>query len=205
MTMTLFLFGCAWAAAAEVDSQANLTSEERSWLTNNPEKPALQNNVESPPSEFSAAPGTFIGMGAEVAAQAEHEPGVGFVKRPSDDWNAYLAALFMMLLLAGLLGVSVVLKRRLNQKVADLRESEDKFRTLFQKHAAVKLLIDPDTGGIIDANEMAEKFYGWSVEQLRRMRIQDINTLPPEQVKAEMAKAQGQQRFCFQFRHRRAD
>lgn len=70
-----------------------------------------------------------------------------------------------------------------------LHKSETKFRELFHKHAAVKLLIDPDNGNIVEANEAAEKFYGWSGENLRQMRIQDINTLPPEQVKAEMEKA----------------
>ena len=39
-----------------------------------------------------------------------------------------------------------------------LRESEEKFRTLFQNHAAVKLIIDPDSGNIIDANEAAVAF-----------------------------------------------
>ncbi len=86
-----------------------------------------------------------------------------------------------------------------------LRESETLFRSLFEYHAAVKLIIDPDTGSIVDANEAAERFYGWSRDQLKRMRIQDINTLTPEEVKAEMEKARIQERIRFEFRHRRAD
>jgi PAS domain S-box-containing protein len=86
-----------------------------------------------------------------------------------------------------------------------LRDSEKMFRDLFHQHAAVKLLIDPDTGNIVEANEAAEKFYGWSREQLRRMRIQDINTLSPEQVKAEKEKAKNLQRIHFEFRHRLAN
>ena len=86
-----------------------------------------------------------------------------------------------------------------------LRESETKFRDLFYKHAAVKLIVNPDTGNILDVNEAAEKFYGWSEEQLRRMRIQDINTLSPEQIKAEMEKALSEHRINFEFRHRIAD
>lgn len=87
----------------------------------------------------------------------------------------------------------------------ELRESEAFFRTLFENHAAVKLLIDPDTGAIVDANHAAEAFYGWTREQLRTMYIQQINTLPPEAVKAEMEKARRAQRVYFEFRHRRAD
>ncbi|MBN1379142.1 MAG: transporter substrate-binding domain-containing protein [Gammaproteobacteria bacterium] len=86
-----------------------------------------------------------------------------------------------------------------------LGESEQKFRELFHQHAAVKLLIDPDDGSIVEANKAAEEFYGWSGEQLRRMRIQDINILTPEQVKTEMAKAANLRRIYFEFRHRLAN
>ncbi|MBN1570175.1 MAG: PAS domain S-box protein [Acidobacteria bacterium] len=86
-----------------------------------------------------------------------------------------------------------------------LRESEEKFRNLFYKHAAVKLLINPDNGRIVEANEAAEKFYGWSGEQLHQMQIQDINMLPPEQVDMEMKKARNLERTHFIFRHRLAD
>jgi len=375
---------------AEADSRVNLTSEERAWLANNPEKLNLLFNIEFPPIEFSSESGTFTGMGADIITQVEKLLNVTFIKKPSDDWNAHLralktgecaiaptivrtpereeyaifttpyatvpvviittnatpgrltldnfsrrrlgvvsgyatekylrdqallshfevvpeknvleglqsvsfgqidafvenlavaayyinkegipnlrvagttdfsfawsigvsrkypllyssiqkaldgipendlesirkkwisleseywidpetlqwlklAALFLALLLLGLAVSTFLLKRRLNQRVAELRKSEDKFRKLFQKHAAVKLLIDPEDGGIIDANEAAEKFYGWSKEQLKRMRIQDINTLSPDQVKVEMEKARNQQRIYFEFRHRLAD
>jgi len=86
-----------------------------------------------------------------------------------------------------------------------LQQSEIKFRDLFHKHAAVKLLIDPDTGNIIEANDAAARFYGYSIEQLRRMRIQDINMLPSEQVKAKMENVGDHQRFHFEFRHCLAD
>ena len=39
---------------------------------------------------------------------------------------------------------------------------EHLFRSLFDHHAAVNLLIDPRTGRIIDANEAAARFYGCS-------------------------------------------
>jgi len=86
-----------------------------------------------------------------------------------------------------------------------LRESEERFRILFENHAAMKLLIDPADGHIVDANEAAARFYGWTRDQLRRMRIQDINTLSPDEVVREMQKAREQRRIYFDFRHRRAD
>ncbi len=86
-----------------------------------------------------------------------------------------------------------------------LRESEERFRKLFQKHSAVNLIIDPDTGNIIDANEAALKFYGWSIEELRRMSIQQINLLPPEAVITKMQEAASIGSARFEFQHQRAD
>ena len=69
---------------------------------------------------------------------------------------------------------------------------------------AVKLLIDPGSGDLIDANPAAEHFYGYAVDDLKRMKISDINILPPKQIFAEMAKAKTMHRQQFFFRHRLA-
>ncbi|GIK64912.1 MAG: hypothetical protein BroJett018_27060 [Chloroflexota bacterium] len=86
-----------------------------------------------------------------------------------------------------------------------LRESETRFRHMFERHQAIKLLIDPTTGHIVDANPAAAKFYGWDIPTLRKMLIQDINTLPEEEVRAEMQRAASEQRDFFSFKHRLAD
>lgn len=93
----------------------------------------------------------------------------------------------------------------LEERTRQLQQSEQLFRELFEKHTAVKLLIDPDSGQILDANLEAVNYYGWSKEHLKRMRIQDINILPPEEVQQEMQEAKNQKRIHFEFRHRRAD
>ena len=67
----------------------------------------------------------------------------------------------------------------LQRAVEALQTSEELFRNVFEHHNAVKLLLDPATGCILDANEAAVAFYGWPKEQLLRMRITDINTLSP--------------------------
>jgi PAS domain S-box-containing protein/putative nucleotidyltransferase with HDIG domain len=86
-----------------------------------------------------------------------------------------------------------------------LRESEALFRKLFDEHAAVKLIIDPDTGSLIDANEAASQYYGWPRERLKAMKITEINTLTPEEIKNEMETARAKKRIHFEFRHRLAD
>ncbi|MEI7824558.1 MAG: PAS domain S-box protein [Chlorobiaceae bacterium] len=86
-----------------------------------------------------------------------------------------------------------------------LNESEAKFRKLFESHSAVMLVIDPDTGNIIDANQAAASFYGWSVEELQQMSISQINLLSPEMVMQEMEKSRLLKQNRFVFRHRRSD
>ena len=86
-----------------------------------------------------------------------------------------------------------------------LRASEERFRRLFYGHAACMLILDPGTGRITDANDAAARFYGWSIDQLRTMRIQQINTLPPEAVEREMSAAASSSKASFEFQHRLAD
>lgn len=85
-----------------------------------------------------------------------------------------------------------------------LRESEERHRAMFEHNRAIKLLIDPATGTIIDANLAASEFYGYPLDTLRRMKITDLNVLSPEEVQAEMQRARTEQRLYFLFRHRLA-
>ncbi len=87
----------------------------------------------------------------------------------------------------------------------DLSFSELRFRQMFHGHSAVMLVIDLATGGIVDANEAAAHFYGWSVSELKEMNIQQINDLPPEIVRDRMLAAAHSASARFEFRHRLAD
>ncbi|MGE5503180.1 MAG: PAS domain S-box protein [Actinomycetota bacterium] len=86
-----------------------------------------------------------------------------------------------------------------------LVERENLFRQMFEAGAAIKLLIDPADGIVVDANPAAAHFYGYGLDTLRGMRMAEINTLPPDQQQTNMAAAVTNQRGYFQFRHRLAD
>jgi PAS domain S-box-containing protein len=88
--------------------------------------------------------------------------------------------------------------------VERLRESEARFRAMFESHGAAMMLLDPDSGQIVDANEAAARFYGYTSEQLRSMRIDQINQLTPDQVVAERRKAVQGTKNMFIFPHRLA-
>ena len=86
-----------------------------------------------------------------------------------------------------------------------LQESEKSFRVMFEKHSAVKLVIEPGSGKIINANQAAADFYGWSLDELRGMNIQQITQLTPEELKSNLEKAKTSKQNEFQVRHKRAD
>ena len=82
-----------------------------------------------------------------------------------------------------------------------LKESEERYRSLFKNNHSVMLLVDPESADIVDANPAAVSFYGWSFEALTGKKITDINTLSDEQVFQEMGKAKAEQRQVFYFQH----
>jgi two-component system, cell cycle sensor histidine kinase and response regulator CckA len=96
-------------------------------------------------------------------------------------------------------------QERTTHFVAALRQSEEDYRKLFEEHAAVKLIIAPGTGAIVDANRAAADYYGWSREELRRMNIEQINTLSLAEIAKEIERVRAGQQIHFEFKHRRAD
>ncbi|MGD9877851.1 diguanylate cyclase [Desulfococcus sp.] len=74
-----------------------------------------------------------------------------------------------------------------------------------QNHTIMALLIDPESGAIVDANRKAVVFYGYPLDRMRGMRIQEINILDPRDVEAEYKRAEKEDRNYFIFPHRLAD
>jgi diguanylate cyclase (GGDEF)-like protein/PAS domain S-box-containing protein len=78
------------------------------------------------------------------------------------------------------------------------------FQRLFRKHSSIMLLIDPESGAIIDANRAAARFYGYTEDTLRAMKLSDINVLAKDEIYSEMQLALNERRNYFIFRHRLA-
>lgn len=109
-----------------------------------------------------------------------------------------------------------ILFNKLNQNVIELNkvidektkttlalaESEERFHSMFEKHHAVMLLIEVDSGRIIDANNSAVNYYGYTLEEIKSMKIDQINILGPEKVAEERKKAASESRTYFNFPHR---
>ncbi len=107
----------------------------------------------------------------------------------------------------GILVCRIVLNDISERKEAEkrLQESEARFRKLFECHSAVKLVLETETGNILDANDAAVRFYGWSVVELKHMHLQQIISQPTEEVQAYKSKSIAAEHTVGEFRHRRAD
>ncbi len=128
--------------------------------------------------------------------------GVYEVKKPTlRDMLPYLTAILILFLLAyGYLLRKRLIERRQSEKA--LRESEERFKNMFRSHSAVMLLIEPESGALVDANLAAEDFYGYTRETLLKMKISDLNTLSPETIAIERQKVLADEKRVLIFPHR---
>jgi len=85
-----------------------------------------------------------------------------------------------------------------------LQESEVRYSALFANSCMPMMILDPATGNIVDANILALDFYGWDKATFTSMKIMDVNTLSPEQIRQEMTQAATAKRTFFEFKHRLA-
>ncbi|MCX7161638.1 MAG: ATP-binding protein, partial [Rhodocyclales bacterium] len=93
---------------------------------------------------------------------------------------------------------------RRKQAEQTLRSSEALFRTMFEQSDLVMLLIEPDSGAIVDANAAAVRFYGYAIEDFKALHIHQIITLPADEVAGRLLKAARGDQNAFVFAHRLA-
>ncbi|WP_448189543.1 PAS domain S-box protein [Azospirillum sp. sgz301742] len=102
---------------------------------------------------------------------------------------------------AGIVGIMIDVSGRKQAELA-LRKRQELFEQIFVANLAVKLLVDPADGRIVDANPAAAAFYGRGLDELTTMRIADIDTLSAGEVRQETERAAAEGRRCCLFRHR---
>jgi len=105
--------------------------------------------------------------------------------------------------------VSLIIMLRKNRELGAarniLQDSEQSYHDQFMKNSTIMLLIDPKDGKIIDANDTAQSFYGYSREQLLNLHIFDINTLPASETKLHITDVVNGKGKQFVFQHRLSD
>lgn len=85
-----------------------------------------------------------------------------------------------------------------------LRESEERYKSLFENSNAVMWLVDPEKAEIVDANRAAGAFYGYSREDLRGKKLTNINIYTSEQLAELLKQAKVGDRKQFYVKHRLA-
>ncbi|MDP8286959.1 MAG: PAS domain S-box protein [Candidatus Electryonea clarkiae] len=88
------------------------------------------------------------------------------------------------------------------ERTRALQESEARFRSMFENHDAVMLILDGESGQIIEANQSAIDFYGYSHVEFTNLNIEDINCLSKEQIAIERTKATELKQNYFEFPHK---
>lgn len=90
--------------------------------------------------------------------------------------------------IVGLHGVArdVTIEKRFEEK---LIKSEERFRKIFEEHSAIKIILDPTDGKIVEANNSALKFYGYTFEEIKKMNIAEINLEPVEKILKRLGEA----------------
>jgi PAS domain S-box-containing protein len=93
---------------------------------------------------------------------------------------ALIAVAAILLLVLGLiLRRAGRMARERQQAEAALIESEERYRTLFEHAGDAIFILDSEgsnTGGIVAANHAAAAMHGFSVDELRQMKITDLDT-----------------------------
>ncbi|QJT09010.1 PAS domain S-box protein [Oceanidesulfovibrio marinus] len=83
-------------------------------------------------------------------------------------------------------------------------ECEQLYSGLFQNKHLPMLLIDPESGTIVEANPAAVAFYGYGEEKLQGKNIGAINTAPPDEIQSRMNRAASSEQHRFDMVHRLA-
>lgn len=97
--------------------------------------------------------------------------------------------------------------KRLKKELEKLTQSKSdiNYELAFRQNASVMLLIIPETGQIIDANNKALEFYGYSLEQIKNININDINLATKKEIEEELINAKKSNRNYFLFKHKVAN
>jgi two-component system, cell cycle sensor histidine kinase and response regulator CckA len=86
---------------------------------------------------------------------------------------------------------------------ADLKESEARYRILFEQAPDGVVILDPGTGRIIEFNDRACNLLGYSREEFARLRVADIEVVEtPEDVMAHIQRILKEGYDDFETRHR---
>ncbi|MBN1155125.1 response regulator [candidate division KSB1 bacterium] len=89
-------------------------------------------------------------------------------------WWFILSATILLMFIGGITFRGITYQRynkkliqRVDERTRQLQLSESRYRQIFENNRSIMLILDPDTGKIIDANPSACEFYGYTIERMK--------------------------------------
>lgn len=131
-----------------------------------------------------------------------------FVNQPASFYREHKALVWTIMPLCILQTVVILLliysshRRKLAEE--KLRESEERYYSLFADNHSIMTVVDPETLKIVDANPAACAFYGYSREDLVGLNVCEINTLSREELSGLIKKLDNNRQNQLLFKHRLA-
>ncbi|MRT93532.1 PAS domain S-box protein [Ancylomarina sp. 16SWW S1-10-2] len=81
-------------------------------------------------------------------------------------------------------------------------ESNEVYHSLFNKNASVMILVDDINGKIVDANQSASDFYGYSKKKMCTLSIPDISIDNKKSILDEITKTKQKRKFRSEHKHK---
>ncbi len=140
-------------------------------------------------------------------------PGSRIFYRPVSVWNAYrpyilTGAAVFALLSAAVAGLSITVAAKRRAELA-LLKSREQLRSIYDGMSDAVFIHDPADGSILDVNETAVAYYGYTLEELRNMRVsqlsEDASDQSQEAALSLIRRAGAGENLRFQWRARRRD
>lgn len=92
-------------------------------------------------------------------------------------------------------------RARIEEQNASLRQSEARYRSLFENDHTAMLIIDPADGAILEANPAALAFFGLEAGNLGGITLFSLAGAPSAEVCGHLTAAREHRRASFAFRH----
>ncbi|MGE5350816.1 MAG: PAS domain S-box protein [Acidobacteriota bacterium] len=99
--------------------------------------------------------------------------------------------------------INYAIERKKNDNV--IKENSEFYRVLFQYNQTITLLIDPEDGKIVDANDSACRFYGYTPVEIKSKKVSDLSLVPEKELPHMIDLALSGNVKQFQLRHRIAN
>ncbi|RAU97342.1 diguanylate cyclase domain-containing protein [Paenibacillus sp. YN15] len=110
------------------------------------------------------------------------------------------------------IGQDIAVKKRLQEEIRihqeferKLRESEERFRAMFDKHSAVMCLVDPESLQILSVNNAALAFYGYSFKDFESMKLTALDGTTFQEGVAMARQIVQEQSAVLHMKHKLAD